>query len=237
MKVPIKLPENAEILIQAGQTVDFSTPLLRKKATNSTTVPLADLLKFPPEKIFMSLKKVVGDEVKKGDLIAEHKGIFSTKQYFSSIDGIIREIDHLTGSLTMELQSNKDSIVACFFQGEVDTVGDGFIELKVNNAKKMDTEEYKHYMGGPVFYIEDVEKLLTEDDVLEKILVGENINALDHAKIETLGAKGFISKTKAPLNGIHQIILINSEDLSQLMKEQYPFCITGVDNRSIYFYS
>jgi hypothetical protein len=210
---------------------------MRKKDTNTTRVPLADLLKFQPDKIFMSLKKVVGDEVKKGDLIAEHKGMFSTKQYFSSVDGIIREIDHLTGSLTLELQGDSDSIIACFFQGEVDTIGDGFIELKVNKAQKMDTEEYRHYMGGPVFYIEDSDKLLTEDDVLEKILVGENINVLDHAKIETLGAKGFISKTKIPLNGIHQIVLVNTEDLSQLMKEQYPFCITGVDNRSIYFYS
>ena len=34
MKVPIKLPQEVELLIQSGQNVDFSTPLLRKKNTN-----------------------------------------------------------------------------------------------------------------------------------------------------------------------------------------------------------
>lgn len=237
MKVPIKLPEGSEILVQAGQTVDFSSPLLRKKATSITRIPLAEILKFPPEKIFLSLKKLVGDSVKHGDLIAENKGMFATKQYFSSVDGVIREVDHLTGSLNIELQSDDDSIISCFFQGEIDSIGDGFLELKVDKAQKLDTLEHSHYLGGEVYYIADVEKPLTEDEILEKIIVGEALNPLDHTKIETLGAKGFISHEKVTLPGIRQIILARPDDLTHVMKEQYPFVITGVDNKTIYFYS
>ncbi len=236
MKVPIKLPQEAELLIQAGQTVDFSTPLLRKKATSSIRIPLSEILKFQPDKIFMSLKKVVGDVIKKGDLIAENKGMFATKQYFSSVDGVIREIDHITGTMGVELQSDTDSVVTCFFQGEIDTVGDGYIELKVDKAHKLDTQEQREYFGAPVFYIIDVEKPLTEDQIIERIIVGEQINPLDHAKIETLGAKGFITHNTLPIKGLKQIIVSNKEDLDHVMKEQYPFFVTGVDNRSIYFY-
>lgn len=236
MKVPIKLPQEAELLIQAGQTVDFSTPLLRKKATNSIRIPLAEILKFQPNKIFLNLKKGVSDEIKKGDLIAENKGMFATKQYFSSVDGIIREIDHISGTMGVELQSDKDSVVTCFFKGEIDSIGDGFIELKVDKAHKLDTQEHRDYFGAPVFYILDVEKPLTEDQIIERIIVGEQINPLDHAKIETLGAKGFITHNTAPIKGVKQIIVSNKEDLDHVMKEQYPFFVTGVDNRSVYFY-
>ncbi len=236
MKVPVKFPENAELLIQAGQTVDFGTPFLRKKATSAIRVPLSEILNFPPDKIFLSLKKVVGDAVQKGDLIAEHKGMFSTKQYFSSVDGVIREIDHLTGTMTIELESGEENVIPSFVMGEVDSIGDGYIELKVNKAKKIDIEESTHYLGGPIYYIADIEKPLTEDDIYEKIIVGHNVNPLDHAKIETLGAKGFVSSTKVPLGAIKQITIMNTEDLEELMKEQYPYFITGVDKRTVYFY-
>ncbi|HRN70356.1 MAG TPA: hypothetical protein PLS49_04160 [Candidatus Woesebacteria bacterium] len=236
MKVPIKLPEDAEVLIQAGQTVDFSTPLLRKKSTKSLRIPLAEILKFSPDKIFLSLKKVVGDVIKKGDLLAENKGMFATKQYFSSVDGIIREIDHLTGSLGVELQGDEDTVMMCFFQGEVDSMGDGYIELKVDVAHKLNTQEHKTYFGAPVFYIVDVEKPLTEDQITERIIVGETINPLEHAKIETLGAKGFITLATIPMKGLNQIVISNKEDLEHVLKEQYPFFVTGVDNRSVYFY-
>ncbi len=236
MKIPVKIPEDAELLIQSGQTVDFTTPFIRRKATSTIRVPLSDILKFPPEKIFMALKKVIGDPVKKGDLIAEHKGLLSTKQYFSSVDGMIREIDHLTGTMTIELESDKDNIMMSFVTGEIDSIGDGYVELKVKRAKKVDIEESNHYIGAPTFYIVDFEKPLTEDDIYERIIVGQNINPLDNVKIETLGAKGFISNSKVPLGGIKQITIMNAEDLDELMKEQYPYFITGVDKKTVYFY-
>ena len=67
-------------------------------------------------------------------------------------------------------------------------------------------------------------------------IIGEHINPVEHAKIETLGSKGFITHTKAPIPGVKQIVLTNSQDLAQALKQQYPFCITGIDNKTIYFY-
>ncbi len=237
MKVPVKFPPSVELLIQSGQKVDFSTPFFRKKAKKSVKIPLSDILKFKPEKIFLSLKKVMGDVIKKGDLLAENHSFLSSKQYFSSVDGIIKEIDHLTGTLTIELESGRDHIVSCFFSGEVETIGDDYLELKVSKAHKFDTHETEHYLGAPVFYILDSSKPVTEEGIAERCVCALEINPLDNAKIETFGAKAFITSATTPkISNLKHIVLQNHEDFDHLLKEQYPFCIMGVDSKSIYFY-
>lgn len=237
MKVPVKFPESVELLISSGQKVDFTTPFFRKKTKKSIKIPLSDILKFKPEKIFMSLKKVIGDAVKKGDLLAENQSFLSSKQYFSSVDGTIKEIDHLTGTLTVELETGKDHIIACFFTGEVETIGDDYLELKVTKAHKFDTTETPHYVGAPVFYISGAENTVTEDNVADRCICAVEINPLDHAKIETFGAKAFITSATTPkISNLDHIVLQNHEDFENVLKEQYPFCIMGVDSKSIYFY-
>lgn len=237
MKVPVKFPQSVELLISSGQKVDFSTPFFRRKAKKSIIIPLSDILKFKPEKIFLSLKKVIGDAIKKGDLLAENSSFLSSKQYYSSVDGIIKEIDHLSGTLTVELETDKDHVVLCFFAGEIETIGDDYLELKVDKAHKFDTAETSHYLGAPVFYIKGSENTVTEDNVADSCICAVEINPLDHAKIETFGAKAFITSTTTPkISNLSHIVLPNHEDFDHVLKEQYPFCIMGVDSKSIYFY-
>lgn len=237
MKIPVKIPKNAELLIKSGQTVDFTTPFHRSKGKKITRIPIAEILGFKPEKIFIVLKKGVGDTIKKGDLLAEYQAMFSTKQYLSSVNGIIKEIDHNLGSVTLELDSEDSKITLCFFNGQVDAVMDDHIEVKVKRSHKFDTNESKHYVGGAVYYINDIDKPLTEDNISQKCIFGISINPLDQAKIETLGARAFITSTNNLQNiNVKQIILQNSDDFEHIRKEKYPFCIMGVDKKSIYFY-
>ena len=183
MKVPVKFPQSVELLIESGQKVDFSTPFFKKKSKKSIKIPLSDILKFKPEKIFLSLKKVMGDAIKKGDLLAENHSFLSSKQYFSSVDGIIKEIDHLNGTLTVELETDKDHVVSCFFSGEIETIGDDYLELKVDKAHKFEVAETPDYLGAPVFYILDSQNSITEDNIAERCICAVEINPLDHAKI------------------------------------------------------
>jgi len=237
MKIPVKIPKDAVLLIKTGQTVDFTTPFHRLKGKKITRIPLAEILGFKPEKIFIVLKKGVGDTVKKGDLMAEHQAMFSTRQYLSAVNGIIKEIDHNLGSVTLELDSDDAKVTMCFFNGEVDTVMEDYIEVKVKRSHKFDTNETKNYLGGAVYYINEINKPLTEDNISHKCIFGVSINPLDQTKIETLGARAFITHTKNSQNiSLEQIILQNSDDFEQIQKEKYPFCIMGVDKKSIYFY-
>lgn len=237
MKVPVKFPQSVELLIASGQKVDFTTPFFRKKSKKNVKIPISDILNFKPEKIFMSLKKVMGDTIKKGDLLAESSSFLSSKQYFSSVDGIIKEIDHLAGTLTVELESDKDHVVTCFFTGEIETIGDDYLELKVDKAHKFEVTETPHYLGAPVFYIGDSKNAITEDNIADRCICAVEIDPLDHVKIETFGAKAFITSATTPkINNLNHIVLSNHEDFDHVLKEQYPFCIMGVDSKSIYFY-
>jgi len=237
MKIPVKIPKDAELLIKSGQTVDFGTPFHRSKGKKMTRIALAETLGFKPEKIFIVLKKGVGDKVKKGDLLAEHQAMFSTKQYLSSVNGIIKEIDHNLGTVTLELDSDDAKVTMCFFSGQVDTVMEDHIEVKVKRSSKFDTLETKNYLGGAVYYINDINKPLTEENISQKCIFGISINPLDQTKIETLGARAFITHTNNLQNiSLKQIILQNGDDFEHIQKEKYPFCIMGVDKKSIYFY-
>ncbi len=236
MKIPVKFPKNSELLIKSGQTVDLETPFHRSKGKKMTRIPLAEILGFKPEKIFIVLKKVVGDTVKKGDLLAEYQAMFSTKQYLSAVSGVIKEIDHNLGNITLELDSEDSKVTMCFFKGQVDAIMDDHIEVKVKQSHKFDTRETAHYIGGPVYYINEINTPLTEENIAQKCIFGVSINPMDQSKIETLGARAFITHNNSQNINLRQIILQNGDDFEHIQKERYPFCIMGVDKKSIYFY-
>ena len=237
MKVPVKIPSNAEILIQTGQKVDFSTPFMQKKGKKKMEIPLARTLHFHPEKIFLNLKKVIGDRVQKGEMLAEHKAFLSTKQYFSKVDGIISEVNHITGNLILDIESSDLHITNCFFTGEVMAIHEDHIEIGVNKMQKFETTEaLDHYGGAQVFYLENAASC-AEEDVEAKYVCTTLIDPLAHIKIEAFGAQAYITDTKKNVNGtIKQIVLQNPEDFQEIKNHKYPYCLVGFDNTSIFLY-
>ena len=53
---------------------------------------LAEILKVPPKKLSVFLEKSLGQKVKRGDLIAEKKGVLKKAVFLSPIDGILDSI-------------------------------------------------------------------------------------------------------------------------------------------------
>ena len=241
MKLIIKLPSNTDLLINPSQTVDFNTPLLRKKTTQTKTVPLSTILKFEPNKIFMNLRKLVGEHLKPGDLIAEHKAVFATKQYFSEVTGIITEINHMTGSIVIETMSDNDNEMNCFFKGEVVSIADNRLELKVKKYKEFDIFPIKQYFGAEVFYIQPTSApIITEEDVENKFICAEEIKGFEQVKLEALGAVGMISPPHDSLppqkNDLIPVILKQKTDFSTILDLQYTFCRISETQNTIYFY-
>ncbi|CAN5223506.1 hypothetical protein BH09PAT2_BH09PAT2_00500 [soil metagenome] len=237
MKVPVKIPENSELLIQTGQKVDFDTPFIQKKGRKQLNIPLARTLNFKPEKIFLVLKKVIGDRVKKGELLAENKAFLSTKQYFAEADGIIAEVNHNTGSLVLEIDTEDSQIINCFFTGDIEAIHDDHIEIGVKKMKKFETLEHiNDYGGAQVFYLIN-QGPCAEEDVENRYVCTTVIDPLAHIKIEAFGAQGYITDTKKSFGGnIKQIVLQNPEDFQDIHENKYPYCIVGLDNTSIYLY-
>lgn len=237
MKVPVKIPENSDLLIQTGQRVDFSTPFIQKKGRKKIEIPLAKTLNFKPEKIFLILKKLIGDTVKKGELLAENKAFLSTKQYYAEADGVISEINHHTGSITLEIDTQDSHLLNCFFSGEIAAIHDDFIEVAVKKMRKFELLEPVQKVGGAaIFYLVN-QAQCAEEDVENKFVCTTVIDPLAHIKIEAFGAEGYITDTKKEVPGtIKQIVLQNPEDFQDIHENKYPYCLIGPDYISIYLY-
>lgn len=237
MKLKIKIPENVDLLVTTGQDVDFNTPFFNKISTQSQTIPVASLLKFEPEKIFLNLRKLVGEPLQPGDLIAEHKTTFSTKQYYSETQGIIKEVNHMTGSIVIESESSEKSQYLCFFQGHIEAIADNYIELKVKKYKEFDIVPLNHYFGAKVFYLSEQTNIITEEDVDNTFICASSVKPIEQAKLEALGAVGLIS----PPNGIQSpalldVVLQQQTDFDNVFQLQYPYCLIGEKQDTIFFY-
>lgn len=237
MNVPVKIPQQANILIEAGQTVDFSTPLLKKNTKKTVQIPLSEILGFSPDKIFLKVKKTIGDPVRKGDLLAEDKAFLSARRYFSQIDGTLREIRHDIGAVIIEQETSEAAQMNCYFQGEIAAIHDGYIELKVKGSHKAQTAEPIEYMGAQVFYAPAEGVPFSEEDVEGKCIFAIEFNPMDHPKVEALGAEGLILSKKLGVPGtIAQIILHEPHDIEHISKKKYPFFIVGPEENTLYFY-
>ena len=136
MPITFSIPVKERLLIKQGQDVDFTTPLLKKGEQEQKTIPLSELLKISPQKIFLYLKKFVGEEVSRGDLIAEKKGLLDKKQYFSEYDGVLKEIDHEHGNLLITTHVETKRVKNAYFKGRIDEIKKNDVTLAVKEVKK-----------------------------------------------------------------------------------------------------
>ena len=237
MNLTIYIPNHQELLVSVGQDVDLKSPFLKKSSPTNVVLKISESLGFRPERIFKFLKKFVGETVKKGELLAEYKTFLSSKQFVSNFEGLIKEVNHQTGTLLIETATDQKNIIPCFFQGTVIGIDGNLLQLQVNELVKYQTQPQKTYTGGQVTYHKDKNKL-TEETISNKFICVDAIKLFDQVKQETLGANGFITlsdlkkETKLPKIKIKKI-----EDFKQILDGHLPYCITGEDDTTIYFYA
>ena len=236
MKLVVKIPPHKELLVSSEQEVDIDSPFLKVNSPKKTSVPIAQSLGISPKKIFLHLKKFVGDSIKPGDLLAEHKTFLSAKQFLSDVEGIITEIDHQTGSIIIEAVSNDADVLNCFFRGTVGEVSPpDILELRVNQANEYPIFPIKEYIGGAVSYYTGVH--LSEDEIENRLIIAEEIVPYDQIKYETLGARGFITlhelkkKTDIPAIKMKQI-----DHFEEIIHNRFPYGILGNDHTTMFFY-
>lgn len=239
MKISIKKPSDVTLLVQEGDKVDLSTPFYDKNTYDPVKIPLATILKFPPEKIFMSLHKLVGEAVHKGDILADYKGMLGIREYISEHTGTIAEINHHDGSITINVRSDNTNTISCYFVGQIDEITGDVLTIKVKEGKEYAIDQVSHYFGGQVFYYDETSKSkVTEDTVQNAIIVAESVPTYDQVKMEALGARAFVTihalleKTTLPTGRIS-----NVPDYKQITKNTHPYCVIGSDNSTITFYT
>ncbi|MGB9707366.1 MAG: hypothetical protein ACPL1D_01295, partial [Microgenomates group bacterium] len=177
IEIPFSSPD--ELLIKEGETVDFNTPLIKKSQTKKEIINIAQKLNVDFLKIFKFLKKFVGENVSKGDVLAEKKGFITSKKIISPINGIITLIDHNTGEMIIESHLNTGEILKAFFVGKVNEVKKDRFYLKVKKGISFDTKDSSDIFGGSCFYPSNLSFFsLKSEEVANKIIISEKFDSL-----------------------------------------------------------
>lgn len=238
MIISIPLDKKDDIQVKPGQKVDFGTPLGHDTTVTEVKILLSEKLGLQPKKIFSYLKKFVGDEIKKGDLLAEKKGVFSIKKYLSEHEGIIKEVNHDQGYLVVKTTVVEGREKKAYFKGEVAEVEKDSLKLKVNKYKEFTIKEDAKNFGGPAVYIKSASDIDFNSDFENKIICVEAFSGLDQVKLEALGAAGFVTMAGLPEStGLAACRVKDPHDWEKILEANFPYCLIDGNNNTIYFYS
>jgi len=234
MIIDLTIPNKNNVLVKSGDKIDLETKILKIAKNDVIKINIAKKLNITPEKIFHYLKKFVGDKIKKGDKLAYKKNLFFNQYIFSDYDGILKEINHQTGEITLELNDKKNQTEKDFFSplaGEVVTIENNIIRIKVKRKKTIELKQNNSKVfGAKIFILEDNQQIILEN-IEKKIIITEKINDLVQTKCEALGAYGFltIKKLNNPTNLFNNQFK-NLDDWSKIRKENFSYCF--IENNS-----
>lgn len=238
MILSIPIPERGKPLIKAGQQVGFETPLFEEKVRKETRIAISQKIEVQPSKIFHHLKHLVGDTIKKGDLIAEKKSLFSSKSYKSEFDGILKEVNHTDGTILIEVDTSDDVVIKAYFQGEVAELGKGEVQLKVNHAKEYELKEAIDVFGGKACFLKSEDEIIEEEMIEGHVVIAESISGYAQMKLEALGAAGFATlRTLSEQTDVPHVLFKQIDDFHDAVKHKMPYCFVHGKNSRIVFYS
>lgn len=236
MIINIQINEKSNYLIKEGDKVDFETPFREKFSQSTVEIDIAKKLDIDPSKIFRYLKKLVGEEIKKNQIIAIKHGLLNSIKLVSEYDGHIKEVNHNTGKITLNINSNEKSIEKCFFKGKIKSVKDKEVKIEVNKGDEYSLKIVSINFGGEVLYLKN-EADLYSSNVSKKIIIVDSISDYFQTKAEALGARGFVTLIKLPdFTELNQALIKNIDDIKKITKNNYPYCIVNQQDSKIIFY-
>ncbi|MEK7597695.1 MAG: hypothetical protein AAB441_03570 [Patescibacteria group bacterium] len=236
MLINIPLSISDHCLLKEGQDVDFETPFLQKKVEQVINISIAKNLNVLPEKIFHYLKKFVGESIEKGETLAINKGIFTTKKIVSKYSGLIREINHSDGSITILSKTETENTVNSYFKGKVNKIKKNELLIEVNKGEQFLGKNISQNFGGKTFY-SDENSDFNSENISNSIVICENITSYYKTKAEALGCQGFLSLSKlSEESGTPFAQLKNINDYKKIIKIKFTYCTILSNSSIIYFY-
>ena len=236
MQIIIPLSVSDHCLLKEGQTVDFDTPFLQKKTEEEVSISIAKNLNVSPQKIFHYLKKFVGETIEKDETIAINKGLFTTKKIVSKYSGLIKEINHADGTITILSEEETENTINSYFKGKVNKIKKNELSIEVSKSEEYPGKNINQNFGGKTFYL-DENLDFNSENLFNSIVVCENITSYYKAKAEALGCQGFLSLSKFNEESSAPFAqLKNINDYKKIVKTKFTYCTILSNSSNIYFY-
>lgn len=239
MLIKIPIPEETEVLVKKGDKIDFNTLIFDVNSFEKININISEKLKVNQKKIFNYLKKLVGEKIKKDDIIAEKKGVFFSFKVNSPADGIIEEVNHNTGEVIIKVKTDKKLSHFSFFKGIIHSVEKNFLEIKLNQAVSFLLKNKSEKNIGGKFFKFDSSLFfqIKSDDIENKIIIAEKLTSFEQVKLEALGAKAFVTIESLPeKTDLPFFRFKNIEDFKKIKKENFLYCTLIENSDKIYFY-
>ncbi|KKP66601.1 MAG: hypothetical protein UR68_C0029G0006 [Candidatus Roizmanbacteria bacterium GW2011_GWA2_35_19] len=236
MILEIRFPKSSKCLVHEGDKVDFNTPFIEGKSESQIKINVSQKLGIEPDTIFRYLKKLVGEEVEKGQTLALKKGFLGNTKIVSEFSGIIREVDHNSGEMVMTAYKGQSNSINCYFKGKVKKIEEHEVRLEVEKTEPFSLKSgHLEFGGESYFFKEDENSLIGSLD--NKILIGNSIPSFYQIKAEALGVSGFLTLEKLKeATDLPFAQLKNIADMEKIIKLNFPYCITDKVNSKIIFY-
>ncbi|MBI4225484.1 hypothetical protein HY612_00015 [Candidatus Roizmanbacteria bacterium] len=237
MIITLFIPDDAKCLLKPGQDVDFNASFYEEKSRSEVNIAVSKKLHIPSDKIFKYLKKFVGDQINKGEVLAEKKSLIKSYFIISEYTGIIKEINHHDGNVIISTSKPQDNQVGAFFKGEVLEILKNQLKIKVGETKEFNLKQASENFGGRTFYLDDASKPISAPQASNKIMVIESITTYLKTKAEALGIKGFITLKSPPQDSdVPKAQIKNIEDFKKILQINLPYCLIDKQYSKIYFY-
>ncbi len=238
MTISFSISVLGTLQLTAGQNVDFETPLVQTVAREGFRLEIAQELGIPNDKIFMHLSKIVGDTVEANEILATKKSTFGSKQISSPKQGIIKQIDHETGSLMIETLSESSNTSLSYFKGTVKEVNDSVVTLEVKSFDKYALKDVVGDFGGEIMYIDEQHLTdLTEDDLDNKVIFTESIRPAEAVRLDVLGVRGIVTKEDIKeKEGLNSAELEDKKTWHEVANSKHTHCIIDKKNSTMYLY-
>lgn len=227
MFITIALPENAELIAEKGKRITHGDPLYRVKQEKNQIIDIAQKLAIQPKQIFNCMIKMVGEKVKKNEVIALKKSLLSEKKIYADYDGIIQKIDHRAGLVILHIDKNENSIVQSFFTGIIHEKDDNRLKIYLEKGNRIELEATTNDWGGELFYFTDESLYFTinEESIKNKTVIIEYLSPHIQVKCEALGAIGFACMEKKDHTALPHAVFKKKDDYTQLIQSKKSFII------------
>ena len=181
------------------------------------------------------MKKLVGDNVAKDDILASKKTMLSEMHIKSDQEGIIKEINHYEGYVVIVGKGEKDTVLNAFFKGKVEEVKKNMVGIKVQSLKEFPVKKPDVSFGGEWMKLSPANQD-TASNLENKVIYAESISSYLLAKTDALGAAGYISLTKIEGTDLPTAQLKHIEDAKRIAELDFPYCVVDSSCSKMFLY-